>query len=443
MAPDLIESVLAQMSKTGRPGAMITMNPISKPGLEPGEIASSPNTFTLSPFSRYSNEEENPMKTSDTHRKHSAVGRYPRGGPIPAPGTPQDRFAAVLGRSNNRIVPIPSGFMYPNPPITRDSNVDMRTTSSSGGRKYASSQPAIQTIPDFAAPAVCSLPIGPASETFVTNNGSNGLGGKGPTLPAPFAPATQWLSYECQRRHFNPEFKTKESRNSAGEVQYQCTVVLQDLVVQSNTQFDNLFDAKVHVADKALKQLRCKWPMAGPTRGRGHVLKAKNSNPQIIDSVRRQEELRQQLVRRPQSKSAETAQPRPMAPPSVDMSDPAQARAFVEGFKMGQVAAKRAGAGRGSSPSRVKDSETRLRTRSRSPGAHDGGPHSNGGRRHRHRSPLRDRGVTKIKSEFSSPPRYHDGSRHDPRLPSTDRYRPCRADAEDQHGRLREFGEAQ
>lgn len=362
------------------------------------------------------------------------------GGPVPAPGTPQDRFAAVLGRSHNRIVPIPSGMLYQNTNSSQEPGVGTRTTNSSGS-SYASSQPTTQTIPNFAATAACNLPTGPATDTIRADNENNGSGGKGPTLPSPFAPATQWLSYECQRRRFNPEFKTKELRDNTGEVQYQCSVVMHGLVVHGNTQFDNVLDAKIHVAAKALRQLRCKWPMAGPARGRGHVSKVTNSNFQVRDSVRREEALRQQLMRRHQSKGVETPQPGPIAPSSVDMGDPAQARAFIEGFKEGQIAAKRAAAGHQPSPTRVKESETGLRTRSRSPAAHNSSSRSSGVRRHRHRSPLR--GAPKIKSEFSSPPRYYDGSRHDPRLPSTDRYRPCHSDVEDQRGRLREFDEVQ
>lgn len=339
------------------------------------------------------------MKTSDAASKPSA----------PATGTPQDRFAAVLGRSNNHVVPIHSGMLYSNLPAR----------------------------PNLTATTTRNPPSGHAANRWVGKNDNNGSGGNGPALPPPFASATQWLSYECQRRHFNPEFNTMETRNKAGEVQYQCTVKLQDLAVHSDTQFDNAVDAKVHVADKAVKQLRCKWPRPGPNNWRRQTSTTTNNNFQVKDSFHRQEDWRQQSVHRHQSKGTEVYQPGLMAPSSVDMTDPTQARAFVEGFKMGQVASQRANAKHGSLPPRTKAPETGLRYRSRSPAAYKSGSHGNGARHHRYRSPLR--GAPRIKSEFSSPPRYHTRSRHDHPLPLTDRYRPCHSDVEDQHGRLRDF----
>lgn len=349
-------------------------------------------------------------KTSHAAPKPFA-GRYYNGGPIPATGTPQDRFAAVIGRSNNHIVPSALGMIHSNPPA----------------------------LPSFAAITGHITPSGTAANALVAKDNNAGTGGNGPALPPPNASVTQWLSYECQRRHFNPEFKASKWLNKAGEARYQCTVMLQDRTVHGDINFDNPLDAKIHVADKALKQLRGELPKTGHTRWRGQTLTRANGKLQTKDSSLRQESLRRQPVHRHKSRSAEMPQPSITAPSSVDMNDPVQARAFVEGFKMGQVASQGATAGRESLTSGTEDPDTRQRNRSRSPTAHKSSPHSTGVRRHRHRSPLR--GAPKIKSEFSSPLRPRNIGRHEPPLPSTDRYRPWYDGVENQYGRLREFNE--
>lgn len=441
------------------------MTPSLIPKLEPGEATSSPDMScrysashpspkslancrahvlickaAIPEFPRYSTEPDPSMRISGIPRR-SSTGRPLVDGPVPAPGTPQDRFAAVLRRSNSRVVPIMSmntNMAYPNPPVLRTSAVNLPMTGSSGAR-YAS-QPANQPVPSLSASTQPTLPTHPAADTSMESNSNNGIGGRGPALPGPTSSSTQWLSYECQRRHFNPMFKIKESRTRAGEVRYQCTVILKDIVVQSSSQFHNPVDAKMNVAEKALRQVRREWPTSGPNKGREHSPTTTTSNPHVSDTVHRQEELRWQLMRRHKTKNAEIPQPSPLEASGVDMSDPTQARAFVEGFKIGQMAAQRAAGRNGSSVSSIKESQTQRRTRSQSPAIQDGSSHSNGGRRYRYRSPLR--GSSKVNCDSASPPRYYDGGRHDPRLPSTDRYRPCHPDVEDTHGRLHESDEA-
>lgn len=363
-------------------------------------------------------------------------------GPVPAPGTPQDRFAAILGRSNGHAVPVPvpatgmgmgmgmgrnMGMAYPNPPFPRNQAVNIPSTSSKGG----------STTQSLTVSAARKLPSGTAMDTPVVSNdsgGGNGSGGRGPTLPDPWAPATMWLSYECQRRHFNPVFKPIESRNISNEVWHQCTVFLNGIIIHDNTKFATAADAKAYVAEKALQQVRRRWPMPGPTKGFQHVPTTTASDKQVSDPIHRQEELRQQLMRRHKSNIAEKTQYNLMASSNIDMGDPSQARAFVEGYKMGQLAAQRA-AGEPRSLSCHK-SGPKVPTRSRSPTAQKAGSHSRGGRAHRHRSPFRDssraRGATSSRHD-------HRDRRHPSSLPSIDRYRPSHIDAEDRRGRLREF----
>lgn len=213
------------------------------------------------------------------------------------------------------------------------------------------------------------------------------------------------LSFECQRRHFNPEFKTKETFKD-GRPRYQSTVIVKDIVINSNTFFDDPTDAKAHVAEKALKYIRREWPRGGlpPSHGGTPVQTAVRNK--VEDLSRRQEELRQRLKQRHQTRSVEPPQSSPSVTSGVDMTDPAQARAFVEGFKIGQLAAQRGAAGGGSSP----PSAPQSRRRSRSPGRRRSSSQGKADESYRQRSPVRD--ATKSSRGVFSPPRYFDGSRH-------------------------------
>ncbi|KUI70165.1 hypothetical protein VM1G_05749 [Cytospora mali] len=409
MAPDLIDDVLAEMHKTGKLSTTMT----KRTNLGAGENATLPNATSIPVFPRYPTNQGRPMKASDLpQRPFTSARSYYTGGPVPAPGTPQDRFAATLGHSDSHFVPAPSmGMIYPNPSFPRSPAVDMRMTGWRG-TNYAPSQPIIQTIPNY------NSPTGPAADTRMeknnNNNNNNGFGGKGPTLPPPFSPATQWLSYECQRRHFNPVFKLKESCTETGDPRYRCDVILRNIVVHSSVDFDNPVDARAHVAEKALKKVRYAWPIAGPSS-----MHACNSTS---------------TTSKTKVKNEETPQPAPMAPSSIDMSDPVQARAYVEGFRMGQLSSHEDAAIHALSSPGFGQPERQARTRSRSPTVHRGSSPSNGGGRHRHRSPLW--GSSKTKSEFSSPPRPHDGrhGRRRTRRVLVDRYRPCHSDAKDYRG---------
>lgn len=126
---------------------------------------------------------------------------------------------------------------------------------------------------------------------------------------------------------------------------------------------------------------------------------------------------------------------------AVDMTNPEQARAYVEGFRMGQIAALQAAngpsRGRVTAPreheKKTRRGRSRSRARSRSPKRSHDDRHL---RRRSRSSTRRSKSINK-----KCPPRYHDGSRRDPTLPSTDRYRPdppVEPKEEDNYGRLRE-----
>ncbi|KAG8163235.1 hypothetical protein KVR01_006532 [Diaporthe batatas] len=409
MPTDLIESLLAEMSRT-RPSDMMPLK------AEPGEARS----LDIPPFPSYSVEPEGlPVASNPTKYP---VPRSFTGGPVPAPGTPQDRFAAVLGHPRYGSVPtalMAMGFSADQPyqthPNQQPSALNMQF--SAPGVDIPGALPASQSMANYVPPALRQTPSG-------SNGRSDSSGsGRGPTLPERGAPVTTWLSFECQRRHFNPEFKTKETFTKDGRPKYQSTVIVKDIVINSNSLFDDPAAAKAHIADKALRYIRREWPRNGLPASYGGTPEPTAVRTNMEDLGRRQEELRQLLKQRHQAKSIESKKSgsSPPVSASVDMSDPAQAQAFVEGFNVGRLAGLREASGSGASPPSIPQS----RRRSRSPGRGRSSSQSKAEKAeepYRQRSPIRN--ATRTSRTAPSPPRYFDGSRHDARLPSTDRYRP-------------------
>ncbi|KAL1873559.1 hypothetical protein Daus18300_003924 [Diaporthe australafricana] len=404
MSTDLIGKLLAKMSN-------MDSQDMLPPKVEHGEAPSS----DVPPFPRYSIEPEYPIMT-DSPR--NLFGRPFTPGPVPAPGTPQDRFAAVLGRSRYTSLPAPVLGMDLNTSTPFSTPINQPPSAfhnymTAPGVLGPGALPTAQPPP---GPVASGMRKPQAAPTIFRSN--NLGGGRGPTLPEPGAPVTTWLSFECQRRHFNPEFQTKESLTKDGRPKYQSTVIVKDVVISSNALFDDPSDAKAHIADKALKYVRREWPKHGSTTSRGGIAGAPTIKKQGDDLGRRREELRQVLKQRHQTKTAEPLLSSPSVSSGVDMTDPEQARAFVEGFKIGQLAAQREAAGISSSPSDT----SLMRRRSRSPAHQNSSSQGKSDEAYRQRSPVRD--ATKRSRGAPSPPRYFDGSRHDVRLPSTDRYRP-------------------
>ncbi|POS69582.1 hypothetical protein DHEL01_v212024 [Diaporthe helianthi] len=413
MPTDLIESLLAEMSRTGTSDTI----PLKA---EPGEATS----LDIPPFPSYSVEPEAPPVASNPTKY--PLSRSFTGGPVPAPGTPQDRFAAVLGHPRYSSVPtalvgvgmgmgLGMNQPYQTPPNPQPSAFTMQFAAP--GVDIPGALPVPQSTTNYVPPALRKAQAG--SHGRSDSSGS----GRGPTLPERSAPVTTWLSFECQRRHFNPEFKTKETYTKDGRPKYQSTVVVKDIVIDSNSLFDDPAAAKAHIADKALRYIRREWPRNGLPASYGGTPEPIAPKTSVEDLGRRQEELRQLLKRRHQAKSTETQSSgnSPPASSSVDMSDPAQAQAFVEGFNVGRRAGLREASGSGPSPPSIPQS----RRRSRSPGRGRSSSQSKVAKSeepYRQRSPIRD--AIRTSRIAPSPPRYFDGTRHDSRLPSTDRYRP-------------------
>ncbi|KAK7735812.1 hypothetical protein SLS63_003772 [Diaporthe eres] len=397
MTTDLIERLLAKMSKTGS-------SDVLPPKVESGE-ATGPD---IPPFPSYSIEPERPTTANSPRYQFPSPFT---GGPIPAPGTPQDRFAAVLGRPRYSSMPTPlmgmgmgvgmglsTGAPFLDPSLQQPSAFNMHLAAP--GFATPGALPAPQPVAGLVPPAMRKLQVD-ASSRFNSNGG-----GRGPTLPEQGAPVTTWLSFECQRRHFNPEFKTKETFTKDGRPKYQSAVILKDIVIDSNTLFNDAADAKAHVADKALRYIRREWPRSGFPTSHGGTRRQAADKKQVEDPSRREEELRRMLKQRHQTKSAEPPQSGPPVSSGVDMSDPVQVRAFVEGFKLGQLAAQQEAAGSRSSPPNISQS---IR-RSRSPGRGRSSSQSKPDESYRQRSPIRD--ASKTGRGAVSPPRYFDGSRH-------------------------------
>lgn len=192
---------------------------------------------------------------------------------------------------------------------------------------------------------------------------------------------------------------------------YKCNVLVQNVFIQGSRLYDNPQEAKVTTSLKALKTVQS-WPVPS------------SANPTA--SIRGRQE-----SQRASESETEKEWPRPSGPSStsgVDMSDPLQARAFVEGFRMGQLAAA---PNRPSTEDRTEVQENKRMSDSR---------------RSRSRSPRRRRRGSRHRSRSARP--YFDGSRHDPSLPSTDKYRPAasgplprdaeKSAKEDSYGRLKQ-----
>lgn len=217
------------------------------------------------------------------------------------------------------------------------------------------------------------------------------------------------------------------------ENMYMCNILLKGRLIQSSKRFDDPQDAKVHTATKALREVK-QWPLPGPVSW-SLADKLKMPLSDLTNQPTRDHQ-RSEDVKEEEHKEnfQHMGTPGPSAASGVDMTDPNQARAFVEGYRMGQVADSR-----GSSTEAQADDIKQIVKQPNS-------SRRRSTRSARSRSPRRDhRSYRGHRSR--SPPRYFDGSRHDPKLPSTDKYRPTPALAyrnadkpkkEDSYGRLKE-----
>lgn len=178
---------------------------------------------------------------------------------------------------------------------------------------------------------------------------------------------------------------------------------------------------------------------AGCTDGHGHTLPTGNNMPWMNDPFHTQGYWLREPAHHHQIKDTVALPSGLTAPRCVDVRSPTQARAFVEGFKMGQYISVRAAARR-KHPT-TKGLGTRPPYRPRSPATYKGSAPRNQPPFRRHQTPLQK--DPKTKSKYPTLSGHHAGGHHDPLLPSTDQCRLGGPDVEDQHGRVREISEAQ
>lgn len=332
--------------------------------------------------------------------------------PLFTHATPQERFAAVMRRMNPSAAPDlrPAALMV-GPAGTQPLDGHFAGQSLNlgpGARSPPTGPAALRARPGLATIA----PPAQQMSKFNTGYGDGGTG-TGPTLPDNQAQPTTWLSYECQRRHFNPEFKITMLDNG----RYKCNIVVRDVVVEAGGSFEIIQDAKNHTAVKAHKIVQ-KWPSVGNRPRAGSL---------AVNPVQKRETRQREAE---QEKGG--FQPEPSS--GVDMADPVQARAFVEGYRMGQLAAVGEANVSLSGENEFRRVRLRRRSRSRSPKRSRIDPNHRSSQ-----SSSRNFTSGSKRRRQKSPPRYHDGSRHHPSLPSTDRYRPGpQGKEEDGYGRLRE-----
>ncbi|CAN8101191.1 unnamed protein product [Discula destructiva] len=189
---------------------------------------------------------------------------------------------------------------------------------------------------------------------------------------------------------------------------YKCDILVRGELIQGSQRCDEPQDAKNHTAIKALKVVQ-QWPIpdldSSPQSDWTNQATRSRQNHSHIKQQEKEEEVEEgsRFERRPRVASPT---PRPSRASGVDMTNPLQARAFVEGYRMGQ-----AGAAHRSSPPDFQAPDFQApdfqvsnkmlrRSRSRSP-------------RHDHRRERR-----------SCTYRSRSARRHDPALPSSDSYRP-------------------
>jgi hypothetical protein len=143
----------------------------------------------IPPFPSYSIEPEGgPIRNNPTK---CTLPRPFTAGPVPAPGTPQDRFAAALGHPRYNSVPMPligkglsTNQPFPASSYQQPSAFSMQLAAP--GVDIPGAIPASQPLASFVPPAVRK------SQTGSNGRSDNSGGGRGPTLPERGAPVTTW-----------------------------------------------------------------------------------------------------------------------------------------------------------------------------------------------------------------------------------------------------------
>lgn len=272
--------------------------------------------------------------------------------------------------------------------IVAQSNFTLPLRSSSGA--LAHTQPVYQTAPLFdyshfptaryiysgasTADVPSTVKCPPATRQVTAGSGSDRLGWavSGPQnvragpdqTPPSFAPFTQRLSYACQRRRFNPEiYVTQEG------ALFKCNIYIAGQLIEGTKLCTTEQAAKAHTAQRAFGFV-CQWPLTPPfptirdvaattaEAGSGPKQTVRSRQQLLSAKIKKEIEGKKKIERGRRTNGETNAGTKDpgnvgriypvMSPGSgscVDMSDPVQARAYVEGFQMGQRAAMRGRAG--------------------------------------------------------------------------------------------------
>lgn len=270
--------------------------------------------------------------------------------PILKYATPQERFAAVIRRHIGD-----RGTTSPPKPLNPKASLFTPTGA--------------VTIPTGPA-----APPAPASNPFSSapkDRGGPGKGsGQGPRTPAHGASSMARLTYECQRRRCNPEIRITEDKDG----RFKCDIVVQGAVFLGSKWFPCQQDAKLNTAARARASVST-WPL-------------ENYFPRPAAPAREGVSGRREKV------DMSREEPAPGSGSGVDMGDPLQARAFVQGFRMGQMAAGRYDDGRDGAAQRRHRASSRSsegRKRERRGWSSPARSRSRSPKRRRHRSRSWDR----------------------------------------------------
>ncbi|KAK8065047.1 hypothetical protein PG997_011794 [Apiospora hydei] len=190
---------------------------------------------------------------------HSSSHRALRNGPSPQKGSGQDRFRQMItGQAVGKALPLGPPTMYPQLPGLNAQGAQVAAyypglglVKAADTGRTASSMPA---PPKNAAGVNLSVNNG--------NNGTNGSGGAGSSIfhnikngGVASHTHTATLSLECQARRFNPQFK-----EWGKDGMYYAKVKLLDHIIHDGRPHETTTEAKQAVAKQAIAWIRAHMP---------------------------------------------------------------------------------------------------------------------------------------------------------------------------------------
>jgi hypothetical protein len=172
---------------------------------------------------------------------------------------------------------------------------------------------------------------------------TGGPDGKGSKANIGSATWPSILSSECQKRHFNPQFKEWSNRDGT----YQCSVSLKGINMNDSRTWENPTDAKNALAKRAVALVRDMPVHNNFYQGGQEKTSSKNEDRNKKQGTTRDLEEERRLLMRIQTLYGHNS-----GPSHQVMADAVAAHAFLEGFALG---------------SKLRDASRDVRRRSRSP----------------------------------------------------------------------------